>query len=270
MTDPADAHATPEERVRLLEEENARLRGELREARQRKTEALFRLASGISHDINNHLTPVIAYSSMMREELSPSHPLQDYVQEIQSSAENTQKLLRLMQDIRAKGDFAGAVDVNHVIAEAVAESRNGLPPGIAIDMTLDPAAGVVRGDSLALRRVLLGFFKNAVMAMPGGGQIRVDSVARAITGAEEADGAEVPPGEYAIVTVCDQGSGMDERTRSRLYEPYFSTRADGESRGLGLALAYGLIRKCGGFLRCTSTLGAGTSFEIFLPRQKEG
>lgn len=269
MTEPADAHATPEERIRLLEEENARLRIELREARQRKTEALFRLASGISHDINNHLTPVIAYTSMMREELPIAHPLQDYVQEIQGSAENTQKLLRLMQDVRAKGDFAGAVEANHSIAEAVAEFQGELPSGITLNMALDPATGVVRGDNLALRRALRVFFSNAVMAMPSGGSICVESSRRTIAGAEEADGAEIPPGDYAVVTVRDEGTGMDDHTRARLYEPYFTTRSDGESRGLGLALAYGLIRKCGGFLRCSSALGAGTTFEIFLPRSQE-
>lgn len=267
MMDAASPGTELEQRVAQLAAENARLRAALTEARERKTEALFRLASGLSHDINNHLTPVIAYTSMMHDELPPSHPLQDYVQEIQHAGENAQRLLRLMQDVRAKGDFTGAVDVNVATAEAIAELAT--PPGIRVDMALDPAAGTCRGDSQALKRVLAVFFRNSIQAMPGGGVIHVATAARNVNGSEEADGAEVPSGSYVVLTVRDEGTGMDERTRARLYEPYFSTRSDGESRGLGLALAYGLIRKCGGFLRCATGLGAGTTFEILLPKQPE-
>ncbi len=250
--------------IRTLEQELLRLRERLNYADAQKREALVGFAAGFSHDINNFLTPVLAYASMIKDDMPAGHPSMEYVQEIILAAEKIQQYIKLMQDIRAKGHFAGTIPLNETVAAALGEFRPQLPANIHLSAQHDPSAGAVMGDSAALARVVRTVLDNAVHAMPVGGDLTVATCHVRLDSPATMDGTSAPPGDYGVVSIRDQGTGMNEEVRARMYDPYFTANATGHAKGLGLAVAYGIIQKCGGHIRCTSALGAGTQIEIFL------
>ena len=250
--------------VRTLEQELRRLGGQVRDADAQKREALVRFAAGFSHDINNFLTPVLAYSSMIKDDLPPGHPAIEYVQEIILAAEKMKQFIKLMQEFRAKGRYGGVIALNKTIMTAIEEFRPRVPANIHLSVQTDPALGDVQGDAAALTRAVCEFLDNAVHAMPVGGDLAVATRGIELNSEVSMDGTAAPPGAYAVVSIRDQGTGMNDDVRTRMYDPYFTGRTPGHSKGLGLSVAYGLIQKCDGHLRCTSALGAGTQIEILL------
>lgn len=240
------------------------LRLALRQAHLEKREAVMRFAAGFSHDMNNLLTPILAYGSMIKEDLPPGDEAVEFIQEILDAAEKTQQLVRTMQDIRAKGVVSGATSVNEAVAVAVAEFRAGLPQIITLNHVPDSTIGETRGEPIALRRVVRELLKNAVTAMPVGGEITVATRVEVLPGETELAGDLASAGPYFVISVRDQGIGMADEIQHHIYEPYFTKWPTGQSKGLGLAIASGLIRKCGGFIRCTSAIGAGTTFDVLL------
>ena len=247
-----------------LRREVAALRDALRKAEAQKNEALVRLASGFSHDINNYLTPVLAYAGMLREDLPAGHIAREYADEIQLAAEKSQQFIKLMQDVRAKGQYSSAAVLNQCVAEALAEIRPLVPTDVQLVERLAPDVKDVQGDATALRRILRELLTNSFTAMPAGGEVEVSTRMMHVAADTPVDGDLLPAGDYAVLSVRDQGGGMLPEVQARMYEPYYSTRERNHGRGLGLSLAYGLARKCSGHMRCETALGAGTTFEIFL------
>ena len=175
-----------------------------------------------------------------------------------------QQLIKTMQEIRARGQFVGVADLNETIASAIAEFRAQLPSGIRLTTELNFSAGHVRGDTAGLRRIVRELLENAVNAMPAGGDLTVATGPVELKSETPMDGGTAPAENYAVITIRDQGTGMNETVRAHIYEPYFTVRPQGHAKGLGLAITAGLVRKCGGFIRCTTAFGQGTAFEIFL------
>lgn len=253
-----------QDRIRELEGEIARLREALQKAESHKREALMRLAAGFSHDVNNFLTPVLAYSTMIKEDLPPGHLAVEFADEIIQAADKAQQLIKLMQDVRAKGHLSGVMAVNDTVSSAIGEFRPQLAANIDLALQFDPAIGDAQGDGVAMRRALREIFDNAANSMPVGGSLTVSTRIADLAKLTPMDGDVAPPGRYYVVSVRDQGTGMSEDVRSSMYEPYFTTRPHGQAKGLGLSIARGLVRKCDGFLNCISAIGAGTTFEIYL------
>jgi two-component system, cell cycle sensor histidine kinase and response regulator CckA len=237
------------------EAEIARLREQLRNAQADKREAVMRFAAGFSHDMNNLLTPIMAYGFMIKEDLPPGDEAVEYIQEILDAADKTQLLIRTMQDVRAKGVVAGVMSVNDAVNTAVADFRGGLPPNITLTCTLDSGVTETRGEPTAMRRVLFELLKNAVTAMPSGGTISVSTHIEALP-------QDLTLGDE--ITVRDMGIGLDAETQRHIYEPYFTHWPTGHAKGLGLAIAAGLVRKTGGYIRCTSAPAAGATFDVLL------
>jgi CheY-like chemotaxis protein len=153
----------------------------------------------------------------------------------------------------------------------VEATRPALVRLIGEDVTLifeaAPDLGPVRLDPGQFDQVLVNLVVNARDAMPGGGRL-VLRTANATVGGVPAPGLEaLPAGEYALLTVSDDGQGMDDRTLALIFEPFFTTKAEGT--GLGLATTYGIVRQNGGAIAVRSALGKGTTFSIFLPRAAE-
>lgn len=253
-----------ETRIRELEREVRELRERLRLAEVHKTEALTRLAGGFSHDINNFLTPMLAYSGMIKDEVPQGHLAAEYAQEIFDAAEKTQQFIKLMQDIRAKGQFGGIFSPNEAVQLAVADVQPRLNGAIQLIANLAPDMPQAVGDVAAMRRALRELLENSVNSMPVGGDLTVTTKTAKLDAEMPMDGATAPAGDYAMITVRDQGTGMSDDTMARKYEPYFTTRPRGQAKGLGLSIAIGLVVKCGGYIRCESAFGSGTTFEIFL------
>jgi hypothetical protein len=141
-----------------------------------------------------------------------------------------------------------------------------LGKNIRVVTHLDGLVGAVMGDPEQLQQVMMNLVLNARDAMPDGGKLDIGT---ANVELDEVDVAAIDPdavsGSYVLLTVTDNGKGMDEATRQRVFEPFFTTKGVGEGTGLGLATAYGIIRQSNGWIDVSSEVGVGTSFRVYLP-----
>ena len=157
----------------------------------------------------------------------------------------------------------GALDLNKVVAGLEKTLRRRIGDRIELVIKLSPEVGFVRADGGQIEQVIMNLALNAREAMPQGGTIVIETAGVEVSEPEAAAGH--PPGPYAIVAITDTGEGIDEESRSHLFEPFFSTRGQRDGGGLGLSVVYGMVEQHGGFIRVTSAPGQGARFEVYLP-----
>jgi CheY-like chemotaxis protein len=176
---------------------------------------------------------------------------------------------QLMAFSRNQSGQSRVLDINAAIAGMETMLRRLL--GERIDLVLLPGAGVgrVRADQGQLEQVIVNLAMNSRDAMAQGGKFIIETAAVELTADSHVTPDGLAPGQYVQITVSDTGSGMDAETRSRLFEPFFTTKGQGRSTGLGLSIVYGIVKQTGGDISVYSQPGAGTIFEIFLPRSKD-
>jgi two-component system cell cycle sensor histidine kinase/response regulator CckA len=239
-------------------------------SRSQKMDALARLAGGVAGDFNNLLTVITGYGEMMRSELAPTNPLRRFSDEIIFAADRAAAVTRqLMAFSRHQSGQSRVLDINAAIAGMETMLRRLL--GEKIDLVLIPGAGVgrVRADQGQLEQVIVNLAMNSRDAMAQGGKFIIETATIDVTANLHLTPDGLVPGQYVQITVSDTGSGMDAETRSRLFEPFFTTKGQGRSTGLGLSIVYGIVKQTGGDISVYSQPGAGTIFEIFLPRSKD-
>ncbi len=261
-----------EDDLEALSELVSRLVKERQEAKDalvqaKKLESLGVLAGGIAHDFNNLLVAIGGNLEMALLRLEPDHPVRPFLERMEPAAQRSADIVRQLLDYAGKGRLQfQSVDLNTLIREV--ESL--LPPralqACQHRRSLAPEPLPVRGDASQLVQGILNLMLNALDAMgSGGGTLTVRSQAvhldaEALNSCQVAEG---PPGVYAAVHIADSGCGMDEATRQRIFDPFFSTKAQG--RGLGLAVLHGVLRNHGGAARIESEPGLGTTFSLYLP-----
>lgn len=251
------------ERVRL---EKARGELELRLHRAQKLEALGTLAGGIAHDFNNILGTIVGNVELARQDVGPDHPAIESLAEIGKASHRAQDLVaRILtfgtRQERPQGVFALAP----LVADAVALLRPTLPAGIVLSMTAAADIPPVRAEPTLIQQMLINLCTNARHAIQGAGRITVQLDAAVIGEDACAIDQPLPPGRFARLRVTDDGCGMDATTRARLFEPFFSTKPQGEGTGLGLSVVHGIVRVHDGGITVDSDLGKGTTFTIYLP-----
>jgi signal transduction histidine kinase/ActR/RegA family two-component response regulator len=259
-------------RIRFLAERareaRERAEHERRLARAQRLESLGLLAGGVAHDFNNLLTVVLASAAMLRDVVKDPDAAGD-VEAIAGAARRGRDLAtQLLAMGRAQALDVRAIDVNAQVEELARLLRRVLPAGITLEVK--PAAGLppVSGDPSRIDQLLMNLCLNARDAMPDGGRLSLE------TGVEDLGPSFVEahpwarPGHYVLVTVTDTGVGMAPEVRERIFEPFFTTKAPSErsGSGLGLAVAYGIVRQHDGLLHCYSEPGVGTCFKIYLPQ----
>jgi PAS domain S-box-containing protein len=228
-----------------------------------KIEAVGQLTGGVAHDFNNLLMAVIGNLDLLRKRITNDPRSQRYLdgalQGAQRGAALTQRLLAFArrQDLQAK-----AVDVASLVQGIKDLLERSLGPRVNIRYSLPPGLSPAKVDPNQLELALLNLAVNARDAMPLGGELSV--------GLDEVEVMEartegLRPGRYLCLRVVDTGTGMDEETLKRAVEPFFSTKGVGKGTGLGLSMVYGLAAQSGGALRLSSTLGEGTTAELWLP-----
>lgn len=228
-----------------------------------KMEAIGRLAGGIAHDFNNLLTVISANSELMDENLPEGSPIRPDLNQIRTAASRASALTRqLLSFSRSDPSETRNVDVNSVVSELDAMLHRLIGADIRLETDLDPDVPPVHADSSRLEQVVMNLVLNARDALPHGGSIRIAT--DTVTGTEPNGTGGRPE---VLLTVRDDGTGMDAATRARIFEPFFTTKEEGKGTGLGLATVYGIVRQTGGRVEVESEVNEGTTFRIWLPGQ---
>ncbi len=225
-------------------------------------EAIGRFAGGVAHDFNN-ITQSIGLSCELALRGALPLPVRTklfgIMQQANRAADITQRLLAFS---RRQVLQPRVVDLNDCIQESLPALSGCLGLNISMDLRLGEALGPAYVDPQQLTLVLTHLADNARAAMPDGGVLRI-STACVSGGANPA--AEDIPNRSLLLTVSDTGVGMDDATRRRIFEPFFSTKKTAQTAGLGLATVHGIIHQSNGLIECESAPGRGTTFRIFLP-----
>jgi signal transduction histidine kinase/CheY-like chemotaxis protein len=234
---------------------------ELRQAQ--KMEALGNLAGGIAHDFNNLLMGIQGRASLMAVDMDTLHPQQEHIEAIEEYVHSATNLTKQLLGLARGGKYeVKPVDMNDLVM-ASADMFGRTRKEIRIHTKTQPAPLVVEADKRQIEQVLLNIFVNAWQAMPDGGELYLETKIVTLDDTYYRP-YEVKPGRYAMVSVTDTGSGMDEATRQRIFDPFFTTKEKSRGTGLGLASAYGIVKNHGGMITVDSEVGYGTTFNIYL------
>jgi signal transduction histidine kinase/ActR/RegA family two-component response regulator len=249
---------------KLAEVEKEKMQSQL--IQSQKIESVGRLAGGVAHDYNNMLGVILGHTDLALLKTDDDHPLHDHLKAIrhaaQRSAELTQQLLAFA---RRQTIAPQMMDLN----AAVTTTLQMLQLLIGEDIVLDWLPGAepypVKIDPSQFDQLLMNLCINARDAINGGGRIHIETREIAIDAAYCATKLYFVPGDYAVLSVSDNGSGMDNQTQAKIFEPFFTTKNLGQGTGLGLATVYGIVKQNNGFIHVYSEPGHGTTFSIYLP-----
>ncbi|HEV2552112.1 MAG TPA: PAS domain S-box protein [Stellaceae bacterium] len=256
------AHAIERERAEVKERERAE--AALRQAQ--KMEAVGQLASGMAHDFNNLLTAILGNLELLDMRLADEH-LRKLVHAAARSAQRGARLNEQVLAFSRKQHLAAhSVDLNGLIDGIDDMLARTLGGTIEVTTALSPGLWPALVDPHQLEVVILNLAINARDAMANGG--RVTLTTRNIKASELDPAIGLAPGDYVRIAVSDTGSGMSEEVLARACEPFYTTKEIGRGSGLGLSQVYGVAQQSGGGLRIKSTLGRGTTVEVYLPRSR--
>jgi signal transduction histidine kinase/CheY-like chemotaxis protein len=231
-----------------------------------KMEAIGQLAGGIAHDFNNILTAIIGYGGMLLTELDGKEELQTDVDGILRAAETAAQMThQLLAFSRGQVLRPDVIDINAVIRSTEAMLSRLIGDHIVFVTELGSDIRAVKVDAAQFEQVLMNLAINARDAMPDGGKLTIASSNVVLDEVYAADHEEISPGEHVMISVSDNGTGMDTETQARLFEPFFTTKAPGQGTGLGLATVYGIVKQSGGHIFVYSELGRGTTFRVYFP-----
>ncbi len=233
-----------------------------------KLESVGRLAGGVAHDFNNLLTVILNCASFLEQERREGRlATPEYVEHILAAGERAADLTRqLLAFARKQVADPVVLDPNAVVRGSEKLLRRVLGEDVELVVRTQPVLGPVLCDRGQLEQVLMNLAVNARDAMPDGGRLEIATRSESIPEGEGGRDPHRRPGEWVVLAVRDEGAGMSAETLSHLFEPFFTTKPVGKGTGLGLATVHGIVTQNGGFVRVSSALGVGTTFEVVLPR----
>jgi PAS domain S-box-containing protein len=242
--------------------ERRRFQEGLREAQ--RMEALGQVAGGVAHDFNNLLTVITGYADLLTRRLTLGREDQQLFDNIRSAADRASVLTNQLLTISRRQVAKPVVLAPHATLQAIADVLQRI---LGIDVTLqwdlDLHAGNIRIDPGRFEQLILNLAINARDAMPDGGSLKIATAAELVS--QSALGPGLGAGRYVRISVTDTGTGMDEETRRRCLEPFFTTKDRTKGTGLGLAAVKGIVEDSGGSIDIQSQLGEGTTFTMYLP-----
>ena len=253
--------------LRARDEASARLQAE--RAQRQRLESLGLLAGGVAHDFRNLLTVIRNSAGFIAAEALSEGQRKDLevIAEAERSASAlTGKLLMLGRD---QPPNLAIAEVNDVVNSCLPLLQQVLPPDVRITFTGAEGLPPLRLDPHQLEQVLINMALNARDAMSADGHLSLSTQAVTIDDGDGRAPASANSGSYVRLTVADNGCGMSPEVVERAFEPFFTTKPQGEGTGLGLAVSWGVVQQHGGFIHCASEVGAGTTFEIYLPIVEE-
>ena len=233
-----------------------------------KMEAVGRLSGGVAHDFNNLLGVIIGYGEIVRDGTATESPLRTCVEEMLKAGHRAATLTRqLLAFSRQQVMDPKVLELNVVVKDMEKMLLRLIGEDVQLQTSLDPALVRIKADQGQIEQVIMNLAVNARDAMPRGGELRIETSNFHM---DEAFVRRYPypvlVGDYVLLSVTDNGVGMDATTRARVFEPFFTTKEKGKGTGLGLSTVYGVVKQSGGYIDVISEPGAGASFKIYLPK----
>lgn len=245
-----------------LEQDRERLEANLQHARRMET--IGALASGIAHNFNNIVGAILGFAESAQPQGPATQRVAASLSEIRRAGERARDLVdQILTFGRRRAVRRTQIPVSEWIDEARSLLEATLPPHVRLVVRESSSGVMVYGELTSLQQVILNVCNNAAQAMDVPGTVEIRIATRELEAVGPADPGGLMVGRYVVVSVTDPGRGMDEATLERVFEPFFTTRAEGN--GLGLALVREVISEHGGAVRIRSTPGAGTRVDIWLP-----
>ena len=236
-----------------------------------KMQAIGQLAGGIAHDFNNLLTAISGHCDL----LLMRHGREDSdfadLEQIRQNANRAASLVgQLLAFSRKQTLNPEVLDLEDVLADLIHLLNRLMVEKVDLSLVHlgregDKPLGRIRADKRQIEQVLINLVVNARDAMPDGGDVRIETEPVTLTEDLKRDRATVPAGDYTVIRVIDRGIGIPEHQLRQIFEPFFTTKRIGEGTGLGLSMAYGIMKQSGGFIFVDSTLGQGTTFSLYFP-----
>ncbi|MBN8419747.1 MAG: PAS domain S-box protein [Verrucomicrobia bacterium] len=237
--------------------------------RAQRMESIGTLASGVAHDLNNILTPIMMSVAVLRLGMSAEKrdSLCDTIE--MSAARGAQIVKQVLAFGRGLEGERHPLQVELLIDEMEQMIRSTFPKDITVECVKAPHLWLVLGDATQLHQVLLNLCVNARDAMPGGGRLRLSAENLDIDASYASMVPEITPGPHVLLEVADTGSGIPPEILERIFDPFFTTKELGKGTGLGLSTVHGIIKSHGGFLKVVTEPGKGTTFQIYMPAAPE-
>ena len=232
-----------------------------------KLEAIGTLAGGIAHDFNNILSAILGYIELAKIYVEPATKVFSYLDEVFKAGNRAKELVRQILSISRQAEQKRKpVNINVIAREALRMLKATLPSSIEIRENLDSKAFMIEADPVQMHQVVMNLVTNAGQSMREKGGILEVSIEEAnFPATVRKMDQEIKPGKYVKLTISDTGHGISPDDRKRIFDPYYTTRAQGVGTGLGLAVAQSIVKKHGGNILFSTQIGKGTEFYIFLP-----
>ena len=236
--------------------------------RTQRMESLGTLASGVAHDLNNILTPILFSTEMLRDadEFDTRESLLETIEQCAKRGANVVNQV-LVFARGAKGERT-TMELKSIVNDLESMMCETFPKNIAICSSIPPDFGAVIGNSTQIHQVFLNLCINARDAMPKGGTLSISAEKAEIDEAFAAMAPDAKAGNYAMLSVTDTGIGIPHEIIGKIFEPFFTTKEHGKGTGLGLSSVIGIVRSHGGFVTVESKEGRGSTFKVFLPIAK--
>ncbi len=225
------------------------------------------LAAGIAHDLNNILATISGYAEMLNDDLPKDSPLYEKTVKIISAVSKAKALTgQLLDSGRHTGQDKKVVNINGILNDTLELFRSSLPPGIKINTELSGENIMLFADPAQLFRIFLNLVSNAIQSMAEtGGIMSVSTAVVKRSHFKPLITEDFSTDNYALVTFRDTGSGIDPSLIQQIFEPFYTTRKEGEGTGLGLHVVRGIVNELGGKIEVSSKKNEGSVFDIYLP-----
>lgn len=260
-----DAEGQPRARLSIAIDITEKKKLEEQFLRAQRLESLGMLAAGIAHDLNNVLAPVLMGAPLLRSRISSPADLR-LIDTIENSASRGAALVRQILSFAhgASGEKT-LIQAKHLLRDVMHLLEETLPKNIALQEEIPNNLWTIRGNPTQVHQIILNLCVNARDAMPRGGTLRVHAENRQLNAAQAQLHPEAHPGAYLVIEVADTGTGIAPEVLDRIWEPFFTTKAEGKGTGLGLSTVRGIVASHDGFITVDSVLNQGTTFRVFLP-----
>ena len=236
-----------------------------------KMQAIGQLAGGVAHDFNNLLTAISGHCDLLLLRHDQGDPDYGDLMQISQNANRAASLVgQLLAFSRKQTLRPELLDLRDILTDLTHLLNRLVGEKVSLVFSHDPGLAPIRADKRQLEQVIMNLVVNARDAMPEGGEIRIETAMHHLDAELGRDRAVVPPGDYVLVRVIDDGNGIPPDKLNKIFEPFFTTKRTGEGTGLGLSTAYGIVKQSGGFIFADSAVGSGTCFTLYFPaRERE-